>query len=162
MTVMNDTDYKDVLRNSIARLLDVHRQRQELDNEFAKLRQFIMATINMLPDEERDSFIQAMDNAMVLTEIDNEGLKAAIMRVLREAHPRWLTAANVRDSLKASGFDFTQYTSNPLASVSTTLRRLKDGDAEFADTDGVTSYRFNKKRFSEVARERMGRLRDMS
>lgn len=159
---MNVADYVSILSTAAQRLAAIARQRGELEVEATKLRQFIMATINMLPDADREEFLRGFRDIEQLTAEKERGLKETILNVLRTAHPKWLTAAQVRDRLKASGFDFTGYVSEPLASVSTTLRRLKDEEVESAESEGVTAYRFNKKRFSDIARERaMGRLKDM-
>lgn len=40
----------------------------------------------------------------------------------------WHTVANVRTLLEEHGFNFSEYKTNALASVATTLRRLKDAD----------------------------------
>jgi len=159
---VNVADYVSILSTAAQRLAAIARQRGELEVEATKLRQFIMATINMLPDADREEFLRGFRDIEQLTAEKERGLKETILNVLRTAHPKWLTAAQVRDRLKASGFDFTGYVSEPLASVSTTLRRLKDEEVESAESEGVTAYRFNKKRFSDIARERaMGRLKDM-
>ena len=57
---------------------------------------------------------------------------------------QWLAAIDVRDALLATGFDFSKYTSNPLTSIHTTLKRLKEsGEVEDkADEEGPTFYRW--------------------
>jgi hypothetical protein len=57
----------------------------------------------------------------------------------------WLTATNVRDHLVGLGFDFSGYSTNPLASVSTTLRRMKPEEVETTTVDGgVTAYQWKQ------------------
>jgi len=138
---MNDTDYRAILRVALERFIAAKKQRDELDAELAKLSQFIMATINMLPDEEHNVFVKAYDEVAEVAKAKDIGLKRACLNVLLEASPEYLTAAQVRDKLVSSGFDFSDYTTNPLASVSTTLRRCKPEEAEETTIQGVTAYR---------------------
>jgi hypothetical protein len=141
---MSDTDYRAVLSAAMARLSAIATQMEALEIESAKLRQFIMATINMLPDAERETFVKAFDTLNEGMKAKEASLKEASLKILREAGPvQWLTAAQVRDRLVTSGFDFSFYMSNPLASVSTTLRRMKPNEVEAAETEGVAAYRYN-------------------
>lgn len=49
----------------------------------------------------------------------------------------WMSAVQVRDALLAAGFDFSTYTSNPLSSIHTTLKRLASEELETkAGNDG--------------------------
>lgn len=154
---MNDTDYKTIIKNTLSRLAEIVRQREELDNEGAKLRQFLMATINMLPDEEREGFAQLLDTLARGLQASEEGLKEACLRVLRESK-QWLTATQVRDRLRTSGFNFDDYQSNPLASISTTLRRMKPEEVETSEADGVAAYRFNYREHERQQKVKAGAL----
>lgn len=147
---MTDTGYKKVLSDAIARAASINARRQELETELSKIRQFISATLNMLPDEERMAFVKAMDQTRLFTTAQEEGLKATIIRTLLDAYPRWMTAAQVRDAMVDSGFDFSSYASNPLASVSTTLRRMKPKEVEAFEVEGVMSYRRKPRKISRA------------
>jgi len=138
---MNDTDYHAILRTAMTRLGTIGKQREELESESAKLGQFIMATINMLPDAEREVFVKAFDELKAVVKEKEVGLKEACLKVLREAAPEYLTAAKVRDRVVSGGFDFSGYTTNPLASISTTLRRFKSEEVEETTIEGVTAFR---------------------
>src|SRR5207244_1255828 len=62
----------------------------------------------------------------------------------------WMTVAMIRDKLKETGFDFSEYKSNPLASVSSTLKRFTSADGiEVADVAGVTAYRYKRPTFGQ-------------
>src|ERR1700720_1696768 len=107
---MNATDYRAVLSIAMARLSAISKETDALETEAAKLRQFVMATINMLPDEERETFIKAFATVNEGMKAKEAGLKDATLKILREARPnQWLTVAQVRDRLQASGFDFSFY-----------------------------------------------------
>jgi hypothetical protein len=62
---------------------------------------------------------------------------------LKAAYGDWLTVTNVRDRLNKAGFDFSTYSSNPLASISAILRRMKPEEIESTVADGgVAAYRW--------------------
>lgn len=151
---MSDTNYKALLNEALVKLEKAVTQRNNLEIEIAKLRQFIAATTNMLPDQERVEFECEMLNRFGESVQQTAGLAASIRKVLREAPYRWFTAAQVRYQLVKFGFDFSGYTSNPLASVSTTLKRFKAGEVETATIEGATAYRWRgqlKKRRTKIS-----------
>jgi len=55
-------------------------------------------------------------------------LTDACRYLLSHERARWMSAVHLRDALEARGFDFSGYTSNPLSSIHTTLRRLREAD----------------------------------
>jgi hypothetical protein len=138
---MNDTDYKAVLNDTLRKMVMVREETERLEIEAAKLRQFFFATMNMLAEPDRSEFMEAFRQAGEGLDIRERSLKEAIATILRKALPKYLTATDVRDRLQASGFDFSGYTSNELASVSTTLRRLKPEEAEMTTIEGVMAWR---------------------
>jgi hypothetical protein len=136
-------DYKAVLNETMAKMVNTRREIERLETESAKLRQFFMATVNMLPDNEKNQFTAAMNEAIESVKIRETSLKDAIYKVLTEVSPRFLTVTDVRDYLRANGFDFSEYTSNELASISTTLRRFKPDEVETTNITGVAAFRLN-------------------
>jgi hypothetical protein len=142
---MNDQDYEKALGNTISQLADLARQRDDIEIRIGKLKQLFHATLNMLPDEKRKQFDEAFETVGKLLESNNGSLTEAIRRILQAAPTSWLTAADVRDCLVKSGFNFAFYASNPLSSVSTTLRRLKPEEMMTSQIEGVTAYRWKRK-----------------
>src|SRR5438876_9323498 len=140
---MTDADYLRMLGSSIKKLDELNWQREQLDMETTKLRQWIQATVNLLPDETTVKFQARLAEMEKEHEIASAGLTDAIRATLQLNYPKWLTVANVRDLLIARGFDFSSYKSNPLAAISTTLRRLakSEENIEAAEIDGVNAYR---------------------
>lgn len=135
---MSDVDYNAVLAKSFDEIKDMVKQREELDLKLSKMYQFIRATANMLPDEGR---------AIVMAKIEQftgetVGLTDAIRNTLKASPDKWLTAVDVREQLFTSGFDFSGYTSNPLASIHAVLKRMKPSEVESEDMEGVTAYRW--------------------
>jgi hypothetical protein len=157
---MADVNYKDVLDKSYDDFTRLIKQREELELEIAKLHQFIKATANMLSDEDRVVFMANVDQLAG----DAVGLTEAVRNTLKAAAPKWLTAASVRDQLLATGFDFSGYTSNPLASIHAVLKRMKPSEAETNNIEGVAAYRwisrFPRLHAGEVRRRKVaaGRL----
>jgi hypothetical protein len=147
--MLNVDEYKLLLISSLEKFVTLSRQKEEIEAEVVKLRQFIYATMNMLPENERMKF-QA-EAAELAAEV--AGLTDAVREVLKLATQRktYFTAAQVRDQLVKTGFDFSQYSSNPLASVNTTVKRFKPSDVETVMIDGVAAYRwiFRFPRFDE-------------
>jgi hypothetical protein len=138
--VTESIDYRQLLVESLEKFVILSRQKEEIEAEIIKLRQFVYATMNMLPDAERMKY-QAEFSGLAaevagLTDAVREALKLATQRLT------YFTAAQVRDHLVKAGFDFSQYSSNPLASVNTTIRRLKPSDVESTTVDGVAAYRW--------------------
>jgi hypothetical protein len=138
---MTSGEYRVVLDRAISRLTELEKQKQELEVESEKVTQFIFATMNMLGDTERQDFINYLVEEYKSGQKIEESLTDAIREFLFSKPKQWFTVAQVRDALVASGFDFTKYLSNPLASVSTTLKRLVPKDAERNEIDGVNAFR---------------------
>jgi hypothetical protein len=137
---MDLSEYRSVLGKALQELNAISDQRESLDVEMSKLRQFIFATVNMLPDDERATFFAAISEGAKENLTAQDTLADAIRETLYDSLSIWFTVAQLRDKLKDSGFDFQRYT-NPLASVSTTARRLVPADVEMTEIDGVTAYR---------------------
>jgi hypothetical protein len=77
----------------------------------------------------------------MMRKVKGKSIRKTKKKLARPANSFW-TATEVRDHLKNSAFDFSQYTSNPLASVNTVLRRFKPSEVEISTRDGVTTYRW--------------------
>jgi len=168
---MSDTDYGAILRYTLKRMAAVRSEIDKLDIEAAKLTQLFFATLNMLPDDEKQKFREIVQAFKETTTAKETSLKQVIMNILGQSYPRYQTVTEVRDRLRASGFDFSGYTSNELASISTTLRRFSSSEVETTNIEGVTAYRqstkaarkaklaridnFGKDRFTDRFRSRM-------
>jgi len=151
---MTSNEYRPVLDRAMARYSELQKQKLDLEAEEEKTIQFIFATINMLTDDERLEYLGYLQEWSKSYQKGQESLADAIRETIYSAPKQWFTVAQVRDRLINSGFDFSKYQSNPLASVSTTLKRLLPKDAETHTVDGVTVYRA---RNTKAAREREAR-----
>jgi hypothetical protein len=143
---MTDVDYKKALEDHFIRFGAAVKRRDEAEDEIARLRQLIHATANMLSDEDRVAFESRID-ALAAT---MQGLTSAVRDVLKkyarislDKESSYMTAVQVRDELMhVRRFDFSGYASNPLASISTVLRRLKPTEAKSMQIGGVMAYRW--------------------
>jgi hypothetical protein len=97
------------------------------------LRRFICATVEMLSKTER--CIYQAELAELVSQVGN--LTDSVRETLKLASLRnsYLTAVEVRDHLKKSGFDFCQYISNPFSSVRTIFWRFKADEVETSSRD---------------------------
>jgi hypothetical protein len=132
-------DYVQLVKASVLKLGELTRQRDELEAQIAKLNQFISATLNMLPDEERERLQVKID----FIDARNLGLTDAVRKVLQHA-PRhaWVAGTEIRKTLIEAGFDFSEYTSNPLASIYAVAKRFKPQEVETDVIDGVRAFRW--------------------
>jgi len=135
---MAPIDYAEIVVQALDEYTEIVRDRQLLDFELAKKRQFIKATLNMLPEDERECF-ESIFESIGGGEL---GLTDAIRKILQASPKKSFTATDVRNELKKSGFNFSSYTANPLASIHAVLRRLKPEEAEVTDIDGVAAWRW--------------------
>ncbi len=139
---MSDKQYQRIVLAELKKVAALRKLQDEVEVRIDKSMQLIHATLNMLPDEQRVAISQQIAQDDKLQATRTASLTEAIRNILRAARSKWLTAAQVRDKLVASGFDFSGYRSNPLASITTTLRRLKaEPEIEVNTIDGVTAYR---------------------
>jgi hypothetical protein len=137
---MSVKQYRQVLEDALYESSILSKERDQIEAKLQRLRHFVYATVNMLPDAERN--VYQAELAALASRVGN--LTDSIRETLKLATQRnsYLTATEVRDHLKNSGFDFSQYTSNPLASVNTILRRFKPSEVETSTRDGVRTYRW--------------------
>jgi hypothetical protein len=139
---MTSIDYKEVLNDALTRYGELVTQRDNVAVEMAKQMEFIRATLNMLSDEETKEFKARVNEVYNNNQVREASLTESTRLALQAARGQFLTATQVRDRLVNSGFDFSGYLSNPLASVSTTLRRLKPEEIETAEVRGVAAYKW--------------------
>ena len=107
-------DFKGALDQARAELAKLRRERQQLDVKIAKMEQLVGALNTVHADD---------DDAVEMT-----GITDAIRAVLKNSRVV-LTPTEIRDQLKAAGFDFVdRYGSNLIQSVHVVLKRLVKSD----------------------------------
>jgi hypothetical protein len=143
---MATPDYSVLLDNLLRRMTDIVHEKSNLDAEAEKILQLLHATVNMLPDDERNVILGKWTEILKTQSNRDTSLIDSVRKILQEAHGQWLTVAEVRNRVVAAGFDFSDYISNPLASISSTLTRLKDKKEAACNTvEGVKVYRWKKR-----------------
>jgi len=135
---MTAIDYNALLKQAFEEYKELVRERTDIDWKVAQKEQFIIATINMLPDDKKSNWVVLFDALSG----EPVTLSDAIRSVLQASPKKFHTATEVRDALRKLKFDFTQYTTNPLSSIHAALKRLKPEEAEVTKTEGVMAWRW--------------------
>jgi hypothetical protein len=135
---MATNDYKSILTQALIEYGELDNRKHQITVEMERKFQFILATLNLLDEEDKAEFADVIR----IVRGQAEGLSAAVRRVLTKAPGKWHTATSMRDELVESGFDFTGYTSNPLASVHAVMKRLKPEEFAMGSVDGVMAWRW--------------------
>jgi hypothetical protein len=151
---MDSEHYLALVMDAFSKLEKLQRDHESIEAEVMKLEQLIAATANMLPEDTKGKVMLRLTTLRELFRLRDVGLTDAIRTILRQEAGDWLTVTNVRDRLVSLGFDFTDYSTNPLASVSTTLRRMKPEEVETTTIDGgVAAYRWKHKTLAQRVEE---------
>jgi hypothetical protein len=139
---MTDADYEVVVKTSLQRFRELYRKREDIDVELAKLRQFLYAALNMIPDQEKIKWERHINAAVNKATAHVVSLAGAIRKIYEEHPNRGWAVGGIRELLIEAGFDFSSYKSNPLSSISTTLRRMVEtGELQTkTDAEGTTVY----------------------
>lgn len=112
------------------------RKRDDALRELSRLSELIRSTTKMLSPEQRskcDALLERIDRRPA-------GLTTTI-RLCFTTGKEWLTPVEIRDMLKATGFNFESYKANPLASIHTTLKRMVPHEVECKTVGGQKVYR---------------------
>ena len=139
---MTESHYEDILRDALRRFRDLYEKREQIDVELVKLRQFLYATLNMVPDKDKSELEKQINSAVQQATASAASLADSVRKIYR-VHPNYgYTVGGIREMLLDAGFDFSSYKSNPLSSISTTLRRMVEtGELDTRETaEGETLY----------------------
>jgi len=139
---MTESHYENLIKKSLHKFRTLTEKRQAADIELAKLRQFLFAVLNMVSDEQRAKWEGEIQAAVRKATVSSASLTDSIRKVFQEGQIGSYTAGAIRQLLDEAGFDFSAYRSNPLSSISTTLRRMVEtGELDIhEDTEGTTLY----------------------
>jgi hypothetical protein len=139
---MTESHYEKFIKDSLEKFRDLTEKRQQADIELAKLRQFLFAVLNMVSDEQRAKWEGEINSAVRKATTSSASLTDSIRKVFQEGTIGSYTAGAIRQLLDEAGFDFSAYRSNPISSISTTLRRMVEtGELDtHEDAEGTTLY----------------------
>ena len=141
---MKKEDYKQLLREKEARLIELLDQQEHLETEIAEVKQEIGALAILAGETQRGQ------HAFLMRVSSELGLADAIREVLRSTRES-LTPQDVRDRLERMGYNMNDH-SNILASIHTTLRRMSENnEVKEEPRKGKKAYRFmtNEERLKE-------------
>jgi hypothetical protein len=117
------TDYDKLVRETLGRIQQIHDEREGMETELVQLEHLVLAASKFVGPLCFQVVKNRLDNLRDRDSIRKVGLSEAVEIVLRNANDP-ITVSEIRDRLMKGGFDFSEYMSNPLASISTTLKRL--------------------------------------
>lgn len=120
--IMTDeyTPYRQQIVWALAQLREWNERKKEAERQMTKLRSLVLANANMLSDDERAGFVEAVESY-------GTGITDSIREVYRQTYPKGLTPTQVRDQLIATGFDLNSQ-ANPMASIHSVIKRLIASD----------------------------------
>lgn len=118
------------------------KQKDEIEIKLASLGSFIRAIWRILPDEDRS---KREEEAIATMFVSTLGLTDAVRMALRSHRGKWMSAPTILCYLKDIGFDFSDYTANPLTSIHTIAKRMVPRDVEIQDFGDQVSYRWKGK-----------------
>lgn len=125
------------------KFLALRQQKEKLESEIAKINQLMRASYALVPDEEKKRFAAWFDDYAGRLVTHQMGLTESIRGILQETPSKWFSAIEIRDRLQQGGFDFGDYTSNPLTSIHSVLKRFKAKEVKKKTMlDGTTQYRW--------------------
>lgn len=119
-----------VLDKALKDLRDLCSRRKHDESELVRLNLVIRSLAYQVDDKTREEALSELKAARRKP----AGLTEAISECLR-ATPQYLSANEVREWLEREGFDLSDY-SQPLATISVTLRRLVEGKRVKAKREG--------------------------
>jgi hypothetical protein len=140
---MSGSEYTVIVGEALERFRLLSQQREEIDVELSKLRQFLYAALNMVPDDEREKLEREVTTAIEKATASVASLAASIRKIFEENSNTGYSVGGVRSKLLEVGFDFSSYKSNPLSSISTTLRRMVEtGELKTHESDEGNTFCF--------------------
>lgn len=139
------TEYATIFEQHMKKIIDLGAEQRRINSEMEKATEMLKASFANMSDEERVKFVDSFITALEQIEKKEVGLTEAIRTLLQSNSNKWFHAVSVRGSLKASGFDFSGYTSNPLASIHAVLKRFKRTEVKVRKgAAGLKEYRWTQ------------------
>jgi hypothetical protein len=117
------------------------REQQAINQQITDLRELIRANVNFLPDDERELELTHLEFLKPPTNI-TEAVRFAIFSV--SILNLKATPTEIKALAEHMGFDFSEY-SNPMASIHSILKRMKEAQPPQVDyDDGLDAYWFGE------------------
>lgn len=137
------TQYVAIFEDHLRKLIDLRKEQDRIRSQMESVAGMLRASFANMTDEERTKWFDAFVTALDLLVQKEQGLTDAIRTVLQSNTGEWFNAIKVREGLKASSFDFSGYTSDPLASIHAVLKRFKRTEVKTRKSVvGIREYRW--------------------
>jgi hypothetical protein len=134
---MNDDRKR--MTEAIQQYRELVKQKDKIEIRLWLLGRFIRATAGILPDEDRPRVEKKIASMFGRA----PGVTEAVQMALRSHRGKWMSAPAIRDYLKEMGFDFSNYTGNPLTSIHIVAQRIHEVQANGSGDE--KSYRWKGK-----------------
>jgi hypothetical protein len=128
------------------RLAQLVREQRKINEEISDLRELIRANANFLSDEDRAFELLTLEFLKFPANI-TEAVRLTIF--LASIQKRKLTPTEIRGFAEGIGFDFSEY-SNPMASIHSILKRMKEASEAQYDEATEGYYFENPKAYGDV------------
>lgn len=139
------TEYATIFTKHLEKYKDLQERERRVQVEKEGVMEMLKASFGMMSDDERRNFLSTMQEILEQAVKQEMGLTDAIRNLLSSNPKEWFNAPKVRDRMLESGFDFSEYISNPLASVHTVLKRFKRDEVTVRRSAvGIQEYRWIK------------------
>jgi hypothetical protein len=125
--------YRNQIKEAWSELYSLESAQRKIAKRIEDVRALIRATANFLPKDERFGEQAVLDIFQRPTNIA-EAVKVTLAVARFRKNPVPLTPTQIREHAEHRGFSFAGYT-NPMASIHTILRRMKEADPPEVDYD---------------------------
>jgi hypothetical protein len=133
------SEYLDIFLEHRAKFNDLRKKKVAIEAEMEKVHELAKAAYNLATDDEKKSFSDYFKSVLQR----RKGLTEAVRDVLQANPKGWFGAVQVRDRLQESGFNFSNYTSNPLSSIHAVLKRFSESEVRTREVlDGTKKYQW--------------------
>jgi hypothetical protein len=143
------TEYGKSFSDQLLKIAELTQRKQELDDQIDKRKALAVATFELMDEKEKAAYSEALEQI----NRSDQSLTHEIRRALTRAGSHYLTPIQIRGQLESSGYDFSEYKSNPLVSIHSTLNRMKHELEVATLEEGTKGYRFRR----NAARSRSSR-----
>lgn len=145
------SEYKEIANRHFKKLGELAEEKRRIEREMKNTSGLIKAVLNMMTDEEKGPYLLELR----AYEMKDASLTQAIRNLLQSTD-RYLVPTIIKQLLEEKGYDFSQYTSNPLSTIHTILKRFKTSEVDkVVMPDGSAGYKWKKQRVRKLTPEQL-------
>jgi len=119
------SEYEDIFLSHLRKMNGLRVEEARIRTELDKVTEMLRVSFSLMTEEEQSRLLSAFTSVMETVANQELGLTEAIRTILQSSTNEWFGSVKMKDRLVQAGFDFSGYTSNPLSSVNTVLKRFK-------------------------------------